>query len=89
MAMPRRNYSMVVVVVVVLLSGDHAGILLVAAIVFMTPTSNSVVVMVELGKGNEQVKESFAQAVAWQYLAAPILLSLFVALILGPVLSMA
>lgn len=55
----------------------------------MTPTSNSVVVMVELGKGNEQVKESFAQAVAWQYLAAPILLSLFVALILGPVLSMA
>jgi hypothetical protein len=49
---------------------------LVAMIVFITPTANNVMVMVELsGQGSQ---EGIAQAMAYQYAASPILLTLSV-----------
>ena len=61
---------------------DIAGsFYLVMMIVFLTPTANNVMVMVELsGSG---VKEGMAQVIAWQYLVAPVLLSLSMTLAVG------
>jgi predicted permease len=56
---------------------------LVVMIVFLTPTANNVMVMVELssgggsgGSGNSSSnKEGMARIIAWQYMAAPLILS--------------
>lgn len=42
-------------------------------IVFVTPTANNVMVMVELSGG---AREGIARVIAWEYAAAPIMLSL-------------
>eukprot|EP00586_Coscinodiscus_wailesii_P005444 CAMPEP_0172486472 /NCGR_PEP_ID=MMETSP1066-20121228/15045_1 /TAXON_ID=671091 /ORGANISM="Coscinodiscus wailesii, Strain CCMP2513" /LENGTH=424 /DNA_ID=CAMNT_0013252443 /DNA_START=127 /DNA_END=1401 /DNA_ORIENTATION=- len=56
--------------------GIDASFYLVAMIVFITPTANNVMVMVELsGSGT---KEGIAQVIGFQYLCAPLLLSLTV-----------
>jgi len=47
---------------------------------FLTPTANNVMVMVELSGGN---REGIARVIAWQYLAAPLVLSLTVSLAVG------
>ena len=50
-------------------------------VVFLTPTANNVMVMVELsGSGS---KEGIAQVIAWQYMAAPIILSLTMTVAVG------
>ena len=52
---------------------------LVMMIVFITPTANNVMVMVELsGSGT---KEGMARIIGWQYATAPVLLSLSVMLV--------
>jgi predicted permease len=54
---------------------------LVCMIVFLTPTANNVMVMVELsGSGS---KEGIAQVIGWQYAVAPVLLSLSVTATVG------
>ena len=54
---------------------------LVAMIVFITPTANNVMVMVELsGSGT---KEGIARVIGWQYAVAPVLLSLSVTATVG------
>jgi predicted permease len=54
---------------------------LVAMIVFITPTANNVMVMVELsGSG---AKEGIAQVIAWQYAVAPLLLSVTMTVAVG------
>jgi predicted permease len=54
---------------------------LVLMIVFLTPTANNVMVMVELsGSGT---KEGIAQAIAWQYMSAPFILSLTMSIAVG------
>jgi len=50
---------------------------LVLMIVFITPTANNIMVMVELSGSGSQ--EGMARLVAWQYAVAPILLSISVA----------
>ena len=56
--------------------GIDATFYLVAMMVFVTPTANNVMVMVELsGSGS---KEGIAQVIGFQYLVAPILLSISV-----------
>lgn len=50
---------------------------LVLMIVFITPTANNVMIMVELSGSGSQ--EGMARLVAWQYAVAPILLSISVA----------
>lgn len=58
-----------------------AAFYLVCMIVFITPTANNVMVMVELsGSGT---KEGIAQAIAWQYAAAPLILSLTMSVVVG------
>lgn len=57
------------------------GVYLVAMLVFLTPTANNVMVMVELGsggKGSESsgLKQAMARIIAWQYALAPIVLSI-------------
>jgi hypothetical protein len=50
-------------------------------IVFLCPTANNVMIMVELsGSGS---KEGIARVIAWQYMAAPIILSLTVTAAVG------
>lgn len=46
---------------------------LVMMIVFITPTANNVIVMVELSGSSS--KEGIARLIGWQYLASPIVLS--------------
>jgi predicted permease len=59
----------------------NASFYLVAMIVFITPTANNVMVMVELsGSG---AKEGIAQVIAWQYAVAPILLSITMTVAVG------
>lgn len=54
---------------------------LVCMIVFITPTANNVMVMVELsGSGT---KEGIARVIGWQYAVAPLLLSLSVTATVG------
>jgi predicted permease len=54
---------------------------LVLMIVFLTPTANNVMVMVELsGSGT---KEGIAQSIAWQYMSAPFMLSLTMSMAVG------
>ena len=54
---------------------------LVVLIVFLTPTANNVMVMVELsGSGS---KEGIARVIAWQYAVAPILLSVTMTIAVG------
>ena len=50
-----------------------ASFYLVLMIVFITPTANNVMVMVELSGG---AKEGIARVIAWQYAASPLILSL-------------
>lgn len=50
-------------------------------IVFLTPTANNVMVMVELSGSN--TKEGIAQVIALQYAAAPIILSLTMSVAVG------
>lgn len=59
----------------------NASFYLVAMIVFITPTANNVMVMVELsGSGT---REGVAQVIAWQYAVAPIVLSLSMTAVVG------
>ncbi|CAJ1935322.1 unnamed protein product [Cylindrotheca closterium] len=64
------------------LPDDIAGsFYLVAMIVFLTPTANNVMVMVELsGSGS---KQGLARVIAWQYAVSPILLSLTMTVAVG------
>lgn len=50
-----------------------AAFYLVMLIVFITPTANNVMVMVELSGG---AREGIARVIAWEYAVAPIILSL-------------
>lgn len=52
---------------------------LVLMIVFITPTANTVMVMVELSDG--EAKEGMARIIGWQYAVAPILLSVSVMIV--------
>ena len=54
---------------------------MVLMIVFITPTANNVMVMVELSGSN--TKEGIAQVIALQYACAPIMLSLTMSLVVG------
>jgi len=54
----------------------------VALIVFLTPTANNVMVMVELN-GHDGAKEGIASVIAWQYAAAPLFLTLNLTLAVG------
>lgn len=54
---------------------------LVLMIVFITPTANNVMVMVELSGSN--TKEGIAQVIALQYACAPLMLSLTMSLVVG------
>ena len=59
---------------------------LVCMIVFLTPTANNVMVMVELsGSGS---KEGIARSIGWQYAVAPVILSLSVTATVGMAMSM-
>ena len=59
----------------------NASFYLVAMIVFITPTANNVMVMVELsGSG---AKEAMAQVIAWQYAVSPLILSLTMTVAVG------
>ena len=59
----------------------NASFYLVSMIVFITPTANNVMIMVELsGTG---AKEGIAQVIAWQYAVAPILLSITMTVAVG------
>lgn len=49
---------------------------LVMMIVFLTPTANNVMVMVELSGSGSGAKEGMARVIAWQYAVAPVILSL-------------
>jgi predicted permease len=61
--------------------GIDAAFYLVIMIVFITPTANNVMVMVELsGSG---AKESIAQVIAWQYAVSPLILSLTMTTVVG------
>lgn len=53
-----------------------------ALIVFLTPTANNVMVMVELN-GHDGAKDGFASVIAWQYAAAPLFLTLNLTLAVG------
>jgi predicted permease len=57
-----------------------AAFYLVIMIAFLTPTANNVMVMVELSGG---AKEGIARAIAWQYAASPIFLSLSMTIAVG------
>ena len=58
-----------------------ASFYLVVMIVFITPTANNVMVMVELsGSG---AKEGIAQVIAWQYAVSPLILSLTMTIAVG------
>jgi len=75
--MPLVGYvSTLVLSTFYLVSDEIAGSLyLVLSIVFLCPTANNVMVMVELGGGGTGLKESMAQIIAYQYAVAPIVLS--------------
>ena len=62
-------------------SDDIAGAFyLVLMIVFLTPTANNVMVMVELsGSGGSQ--QDIASLIAWQYAVSPITLSIFLSIV--------
>jgi predicted permease len=57
----------------------HSSFYLVLMIVFITPTANNVMVMVDLS--GSDAREGIARIIGWQYLAAPLLLSLSVMLV--------
>jgi len=58
------------------------SIYLVMMIVFITPTANNVMVMVELCQGdNPGIKEILSILIGWQYLCAPLFLSINVAIL--------
>lgn len=59
----------------------NAPLYLVAIIVFITPTANNVMIMVELsGSGTN---EGIARVIAWQYATAPLILSITMTLAVG------
>lgn len=76
-AMPLVGYaSTLVLSTFYAVSHEIAGSLyLVLLIVFLCPTANNVMVMVELGGGGTGSKESMAQIIAYQYAIAPLVLS--------------
>jgi predicted Na+-dependent transporter len=59
------------------------SIYLVMMMVFITPTANNVMVMVELSQGDDLlgVKEILSKLIGWQYLFSPLFLSFHVALL--------
>lgn len=61
--------------------GIDGPLYLVMMIVFITPTANNVMVMLELT--NSVSKEGLARLIAWQYLLAPLLLSINLAVIVS------
>lgn len=58
-----------------------ASFYLVLMIVFLTPTANNVMVMVELS--GSKVKEGIARVIALQYAVAPVILSLTMTIAIG------
>lgn len=61
--------------------GVDGPLYLVMMIVFITPTANNVMVMLELT--NSVSKEGLARLIAWQYLLAPLLLTINLAVIVS------
>jgi predicted permease len=59
-----------------------ASFYLVLMIVFLCPTANNVMVMVELS-GSSSLKEGMAQVIALQYVVAPIVLSVTMTIAVG------
>jgi predicted permease len=59
----------------------HGSFYLVLMIVFLTPTSNNVMVMVELSRSD--TKEGIASVIALQYAVAPLILSLTMTIAIG------
>jgi len=59
----------------------NASFYLVVMIVFITPTANNVMVMVELSGSGAQ--EGIAQVIAWEYAVAPLILSLTMTTVVG------
>ena len=59
------------------------AVYLVLMIVFLTPTANNVMVIVELGQPTAGVKEGIAQAIALQYAIAPLVLSMTMTVAIG------
>jgi predicted permease len=57
----------------------HFSFYLVIMIVFITPTANNVMVMTDLSGSN--AREGIAKIIGWQYVAAPVLLSLSVMMV--------
>jgi predicted permease len=57
----------------------HFSFYLVIMIVFITPTANNVMVMTDLSGSN--AREGIARLIGWQYLAAPLFLSLSVMMV--------
>jgi len=57
--------------------GIDGSVYLVLLIVFLTPTANNVMVMVELGEDGKDgsTKQAMARVIAWQYALAPLILS--------------
>jgi predicted permease len=76
-AMPLVGYiSTLVLSTVYVVPQEIAGSLyLVLSIVFLCPTANNVMVMVELGGTGKGSKESMARVIAYQYAFAPLVLS--------------
>jgi hypothetical protein len=57
---------------------------LVMMVVFITPTANNVMVMVELSDSN--LKEGMARLIGWQYVVSPFVLSLVLTVVVSLVL---
>ena len=56
---------------------------LVLMIVFLTPTANNVMIMIELADCDAAIMEGVANVIAMQYIVAPILLSLTMSVAIG------
>lgn len=56
---------------------------LVLMIVFLTPTANNVMVMVELSGSGASAKEGIARVIALQYAVAPVILSVTMTIAIG------
>jgi predicted permease len=63
---------------------NMASFYLVLMIVFITPTANSVLIMVELADG---MREGIATILAWQYLLSPVILTCSIAAVLHVAVS--
>jgi hypothetical protein len=56
---------------------------LVLMIVFLTPTANNVMIMIELADGDASIMEGVANVIAMQYIVAPVILSLTMSVAIG------